>query len=69
MNNFGIAIHGGAGTILKSEMTPEKEANYKHALSTALEKGYQALEEGKSSLEAVEIAIVALEDSPLFNAG
>ncbi|MCB0707654.1 MAG: isoaspartyl peptidase/L-asparaginase [Saprospiraceae bacterium] len=69
MNNFGIAIHGGAGTILKSLMTPEKEAAYQTALAQALDTGYELLEQGKTALEAVEAAIVVLEDCPLFNAG
>lgn len=69
MNNISIAIHGGAGTILKSSMTPEKETDYKKALQKALDKGYQALEEGKTSIDAVEKAVSALENSHLFNAG
>ncbi|MFT6322117.1 MAG: beta-aspartyl-peptidase (threonine type), partial [Granulosicoccus sp.] len=68
-HNFGIAIHGGAGTILKSEMTTEKENNYKAALDKALQAGYDCLLAGKSSLLAVEAAIIELENSPLFNAG
>ncbi len=67
--NFGIAIHGGAGTILKSEMTPEKENNYKAALDKALQAGYDCLENGKTAMEAVEAAVIELENSPLFNAG
>lgn len=67
--NFGIAIHGGAGTILKSEMTTEKENNYKAALDQALQAGYDCLEKGKTATEAVEAAIIELENSPLFNAG
>jgi beta-aspartyl-peptidase (threonine type) len=69
MQPISIAIHGGAGTILQSSMTPEKEQNYKQALERALNAGYQALEAGKTSLDAVEIAVSVLEDSPLFNAG
>ena len=70
MNNpFSIAIHGGAGTIHKSQMSDKKEAAYKTALSLALNKGYGSLSEGKTALEAVEIAVSYLEDSPLFNAG
>ena len=69
MNNFSIAIHGGAGTILKSSMTPEKEEAYKAALKTALDVGYELLKEGKSAIEAVEKAVVELENCPLFNAG
>jgi len=69
MNNFSIAIHGGAGTLVKGMMTPELESNYKSALKVALDAGYKLLSEGKSSLEAVEEAVRLLEDSPLFNAG
>ena len=68
-NNFSIAIHGGAGTILRSTMTPELQAQYETGLEAALDKGYKILEAGGSSLEAVEGAVVILEDFPLFNAG
>ena len=68
-NNLSLAIHGGAGTILKSSMTPEKEATYKQVLQEALNKGYKALDSGMSAIQAVEIAVCVLEDSPLFNAG
>lgn len=64
-----MVIHGGAGTILKSKMTPEKEAAYKAVLTLALQKGYTILKAGKSSVDAVEAAIRVMEDSPLFNAG
>ncbi|MES3019559.1 MAG: isoaspartyl peptidase/L-asparaginase [Bacteroidota bacterium] len=66
---YTLVIHGGAGTILKSKMTPEKEAAFKAALTKALETGYAAIKQGKSSLDAVEATIHVLEDSPLFNAG
>ncbi|MGJ8591152.1 MAG: isoaspartyl peptidase/L-asparaginase family protein [Aquaticitalea sp.] len=69
MNKFGIAIHGGAGTLVKGIMTSELEANYKAALQNALTEGYQILEDGGTALDAVEIAVKHLEDSPLFNAG
>ena len=69
MSKFGIAIHGGAGTILKSEMTPEKEALYTNGLELALNAGYDVLEQGGTSLEGVEAAIIQLENNPLFNAG
>lgn len=69
MNNFSIAIHGGAGTLVKGMMTPELELKYKTALKTALDIGYKLLSEGKSALDAVEEAVRVLEDSPLFNAG
>jgi beta-aspartyl-peptidase (threonine type) len=64
-----LAIHGGAGTMPKGEMTPERERAYREALEKSLRAGHAALKEGKSSLDAVEAAIVVLEDSPLFNAG
>lgn len=66
---IAIAIHGGAGTILKSSMTPEKEQAYSEALTRARDKGYKILKEGGTSQEAVVAAIKLLEDSPLFNAG
>lgn len=69
MSKLAIAIHGGAGTILKSSMTPEKEAAYTGALKASLDAGYEALEAGKTALDAVEAAVRVLEDSPLFNAG
>lgn len=64
-----LAIHGGAGTILKSQMTDEKEQAYKQALQESLLAGYQVLANGGTSIEAVVAAIKIMEDSPLFNAG
>lgn len=69
MDNFGIAIHGGAGTLVKGMMTSELEATYKSALQKALSEGFKILQEGGTALDAVEIAVKLLEDSPLFNAG
>jgi beta-aspartyl-peptidase (threonine type) len=69
MQPIAIAIHGGAGTLVKGMMTPEKEKGYKKALAAALTKGYSVLKEGGTSIEAVIQAVVELEDSPLFNAG
>jgi beta-aspartyl-peptidase (threonine type) len=66
---YAIAIHGGAGTILKSQMTPEKEANYLQALKDSIRKGYQILQSNGSAVDAVEAAVKSMEDSPLFNAG
>ncbi|MBP9664728.1 MAG: isoaspartyl peptidase/L-asparaginase [Pyrinomonadaceae bacterium] len=66
---IGFIIHGGAGVIKKGSLSPEKEAAYKAKLTEAVMAGYKALQDGKSSLDAVEIAIRLLEDSPLFNAG
>ena len=69
MQTYSIAIHGGAGTLVKGMMTPEKEAHYKKDLDLALTKGYAILKKGGSALDAVEAAVRVLEDSPLFNAG
>lgn len=66
---YGLAIHGGAGTILKKNMPPEKEAAYIEKLNEALSAGYKILEVGGTSLDAVNAAINIMEDSPLFNAG
>lgn len=69
MKTFSIAIHGGAGTLVKGMMTPELETQYKQALKKALDKGYSVLEKGGSAVDAVEEAVKILEDSHLFNAG
>jgi beta-aspartyl-peptidase (threonine type) len=69
MKTFSIAIHGGAGTLVKGLMTKELEAEYKAALQHALNKGYDILNNGGTALDAVEVAVNALEDTPLFNAG
>ncbi|HEY5690377.1 MAG TPA: isoaspartyl peptidase/L-asparaginase [Cyclobacteriaceae bacterium] len=69
MSQFSIAIHGGAGTILKESLTSEKEQAYKQALNNALQAGIVALDQGKPALDAVEIAVIELENTPLFNAG
>lgn len=64
-----LVIHGGAGTITRANMSPEKEKAYREGLNMALEKGYAVLKRGGTSVEAVEAAIHVMEDSPLFNAG
>ncbi len=66
---FGIVIHGGAGTILKANMTDELEAEYRATLDEALTAGHDLLASGGSSLDAVQKAINIMENSPLFNAG
>lgn len=66
---FAIAIHGGAGVMPTSEMTPEREAAYREGLSIALDAGYAVLERGGSSLDAVTTAVRTLEDNAMFNAG
>jgi len=68
-NNFSIAIHGGAGTLVKGLMTEELEAQYEAALDQALEAGYAILRRDGIALDAVETAVNHLENSPLFNAG
>ena len=69
MNKITIAIHGGAGTILKEDMTPDLEKAYLAGLNDALLAGYAVLEEGGAATNAVKAAIVILEDNMLFNAG
>ncbi len=66
---FGLVIHGGAGTIDRSKMTPEKEREYRAGLERALAAGYDVLKNGGSSLDATEAAVRVLEDDPHFNAG
>src|SRR3989475_7792636 len=66
---FGLVIHGGAGTIERSSMTPEKEREYRAGLERALTAGYEILKRGGSSLDATEAAVRVLEDDPHFNAG
>lgn len=69
MQQYTIVIHGGAGTILKEDMTPELEQAYYNGLQQALDAGYAVLEEGGSAVNAVKAAVVVLEDDLLFNAG
>lgn len=66
---IGIVIHGGAGTISRTNMTEQQEQAYHVMLKHAVAQGYAVLERGGSSLDAVTAAVVVLEDSPLFNAG
>ncbi|NOX18786.1 MAG: isoaspartyl peptidase/L-asparaginase [Chlorobi bacterium] len=67
--DFALVIHGGAGAMKKGLMSEEKEKAYKAKLTEALNVGYKILNEGGTSLDAVEKVINLLEDSPLFNAG
>ena len=64
-----LVIHGGAGTITRTEMTPERETAYRDALTEALATGRRILAAGGTALDAVEATIRVMEDSPLFNAG
>ena len=68
-NRWALAIHGGAGTILRSKMTPEKEAAYHAGLARALAAGQAVLAAGGAAMDAVTEAVVAREDEPRFNAG
>ncbi|MEO6168584.1 MAG: isoaspartyl peptidase/L-asparaginase [Chitinophagales bacterium] len=69
LKKFGIAVHGGAGTILQNEMTPAKELIYRTGLQEALNAGFEVLEKGGAALDAVEASVRSLEDFPYFNAG
>jgi L-asparaginase / beta-aspartyl-peptidase len=64
-----LVIHGGAGTITRGSMTPEREKQYRDGLEQSLRTGHAVLARGGSSVDAVEAAIRVLEDNPLFNAG
>lgn len=69
-HKYVMAIHGGAGTILKKNLTDSMEAAYKDGLKQALLAGHRVLQqEGGTSLDAVEAAVKVLEENPLFNAG
>ena len=66
---YAMVIHGGAGTILKENMTPEKEKDYIDALNVALDAGEAILKQGGTAADAVVATIMTMENSPLFNAG
>jgi beta-aspartyl-peptidase (threonine type) len=66
---YTLVIHGGAGTILKEDMTPDLEKAYMDGLSQALQVGFAVLEEGGTAVNAVKASLVLLEDHVLFNAG
>ena len=69
MPEYGLAIHGGAGAIARERMGPGLETRIREGLSAAIEAGYRVLEAGGRATDAVEAAVVSMEDSPLFNAG
>jgi beta-aspartyl-peptidase (threonine type) len=69
MNKIALAIHGGAGTILKSLMTDKLESEYRNGLLHALQTSWKILQNGGAALDAVEAAVIELENFPLFNAG
>ena len=66
---YAIAIHGGAGTLSAANLTPENDRSYRAGLERALRAGFAVLDAGGTSLDAVTVAVQALEDDPLFNAG
>src|SRR5690554_5051962 len=66
---YSIAIHGGAGTITRESMTPEREAAYTAKLKEAIDAGHAVLAKGGTSMDAVVTAVQIMEASPLFNAG
>ncbi|WP_240504541.1 isoaspartyl peptidase/L-asparaginase family protein [Tsuneonella mangrovi] len=66
---WSIALHGGAGTLTRARMTPEKEAEYRASLQAALDAGAKVLREGGTAMDAVTATITVLEDDPKFNAG
>jgi beta-aspartyl-peptidase (threonine type) len=67
--DYAMVIHGGAGTILKENMTPEKEEGIRAAMNAALDAGEKVLQAGGTAADAVEATIWVMEDSPHFNAG
>jgi beta-aspartyl-peptidase (threonine type) len=66
---IAIAIHGGAGVILRENLSAEKEAAYLQALAETVNIAYALLEKGARALDAVELAVKLMENNPLFNAG
>ena len=66
---FAIAIHGGAGTLPRAEISPDRRRQYHEGLDAALQAGYAVLQAGGSSIAAITTAVMSLEDNPLFNAG
>jgi beta-aspartyl-peptidase (threonine type) len=66
---FGMAIHGGAGTLPRTDMSAEAERRYRNGLQEAIDAGFAVLQGGGTSMDAVTRAVVLLEDNPLFNAG
>src|SRR5471032_3316155 len=66
---YGIAIHGGAGTLPRTEMSAEAERAYRTGLKEAIDTGFAVLQAGGTSMDAVTRTVVLLEDNPLFNAG
>lgn len=68
-SEWGLVVHGGAGTLARESMTPEQDAAYRSALEAALRAGHAVLADGGEALDAVVAAVTVLEDDSLFNAG
>ena len=68
-NKIGLVVHGGAGTMERNKMTPEREREYRAGIENALRTGWEILQRGGTSLDATEAAVRTFEDDPLFNAG
>ena len=68
-SKFGLVVHGGAGTLERTQMTPEREQEYRAGLERSLKAGLEILQRDGSSLDATEAAVRVLEDDPHFNAG
>src|SRR5947207_1389586 len=68
-NKIRLVVHGGAGTMERGKMTPERESEYRAGIENALRAGWEILKHGGSSLDATEAAVCTFEDDPLFNAG
>lgn len=66
---IALALHGGAGTLRRAELTPQREAQYRAGLDAALEAGHAVLRQGGPALDAVTAVVCVLEDDALFNAG
>src|SRR2546423_2976197 len=68
-NKIGLVVHGGAGTMERNKMSPEREREYRAGVENALRTGWEILQHGGSALDATEAAVRVFEDDPLFNAG
>src|SRR5256714_9736738 len=68
-NKIGLVVHGGAGTMERNKMSPEREREYRAGIENALRTGWEILQHGGSALDATEAAGRVFEDDPLFNAG
>src|SRR5487761_1691093 len=68
-HKWAVVLHGGAGVIEHSSMTPQADAEYRVGLKEAITAAGAVLDKGGSALDAVDAAIRLLEDNPLFNAG